>query len=86
MFFLRISGDYERKLSLPITNFCDRFKFKVSDIQTGSKYGMQSMDSHLWELHQKGLIAYESVMSKAKHEDTIKDKIQGETQKKKRWL
>jgi len=28
-------GDYERKLDLPITNLCDRFKNSVTKIQTG---------------------------------------------------
>ena len=58
----------------------------TSDIQTGHKFGMQTMDAYLWELHNKGLIDYESVMSRAYDEEMLKDKIEEETKKKKKWL
>ncbi len=37
----------------------------ASDIQTGSKYGMVSLEAFLVELYQRGVITYEEVMAKA---------------------
>ncbi len=38
-----------------------------SSIQTGAQFGMQSMDKCLKELYQKGLITYETALSRAKN-------------------
>jgi twitching motility protein PilT len=37
----------------------------TSDIQTGAKHGMRTLDSHLLELYSAGLIAYEEMIEKA---------------------
>lgn len=37
----------------------------TSELQTGARYGMMTMDSHLLELHKKGLISYEEMISKS---------------------
>lgn len=46
----------------------------VSEIQTGRKYQMQSMDASLLELYQKGEITYDSAMSAARDPNLIKHK------------
>jgi twitching motility protein PilT len=47
----------------------------TSDIQTGAKYGMISMDAHLAELYQKGLISYETMISKAFDLEQVREKF-----------
>lgn len=45
----------------------------VSAIQTGGKWGMQTMDSCLINLYQKGLITYEDAVTKAINPETVKN-------------
>ncbi|MCL1857398.1 MAG: type IV pilus twitching motility protein PilT, partial [Kiritimatiellaeota bacterium] len=45
-----------------------------SDIQTGGKYGMQTLDAHLMELYTDGKIHYEDLITKSRDPDTIVDK------------
>jgi twitching motility protein PilT len=47
----------------------------TSDIQTGAKYGMISMDAHLAELYQKGLISYDTMISKAFDLEQVREKF-----------
>jgi twitching motility protein PilT len=47
----------------------------TSDIQTGAKYGMKTMDSWLFELYSKGLISYADTVTKAQDPDQIIAKI-----------
>ncbi|MBE6051675.1 MAG: type IV pilus twitching motility protein PilT [Clostridium sp.] len=44
-------------------------------IQTGNKYGMQTMDMSLIELYNKGYITKEKVMEYSRYEDTIKNRV-----------
>ena len=37
----------------------------TSELQTGARYGMMPLDSHLLELHKKGIISYEEMISKS---------------------
>ncbi|MCY6484033.1 type IV pilus twitching motility protein PilT [Clostridium aestuarii] len=46
-----------------------------SSIQTGSKYGMKTMDSSLAELYKKGLISYESALTYSIDRDMLKRMI-----------
>ena len=46
-----------------------------SDIQTGAKYGMQTLDSHLLALYTHGMISYEEFISKSRDPDTQLEKI-----------
>lgn len=46
-----------------------------SDIQTGSKFGMISLDTHLMNLYQSGLIHYEDLITKSRDPDTIVAKL-----------
>ena len=47
-----------------------------SDIQTGSKYGMVTLDSFLLEKYMEGKIAREEVISKSMDPITIQQKLQ----------
>ena len=54
----------------------------TSDIQTGAKYGMITLDTHLMALYQAGRIGYEDLITKAQDPDGLIQKLQ-ETGKKK---
>ena len=47
----------------------------TSDIQTGAKYGMQTLDSHLMSLYVNGMISYEELITKARDADTVIEKL-----------
>ena len=47
----------------------------TSDIQTGAKYGMRTLDSHLLNLYTAGMISYEEFISKSRDPDTQLEKI-----------
>ena len=47
----------------------------TSDIQTGAKHGMITLDSHLLTLYQAGVISYEDLITKAADPETIVQKI-----------
>lgn len=48
----------------------------TSDIQTGAKYGMITLDAHLLELYQAGVITYEDLITKAQDPETIVQRLQ----------
>jgi len=55
----------------------DNKTFRInSDIQTGAKYGMVTLDGFLIEKYQAGLIAQEEVITKAQDPTTILQKLQ----------
>ncbi len=47
-----------------------------SDIQTGAKWGMVSMDAHLMVLYEAGIIAYDELITKAQDPATVEQKLQ----------
>ncbi len=54
----------------------DNKTFRIqSDIQTGSKYGMITLDAFLMDKYQEGLIAREEVINKAQDPTTIMAKL-----------
>jgi twitching motility protein PilT len=54
----------------------DNKTFRInSDIQTGGKWGMVTLDGYLMELHMKGLISREEVVTKAQDPTTIVQKL-----------
>ncbi|MBO4287239.1 MAG: type IV pilus twitching motility protein PilT [Kiritimatiellae bacterium] len=54
----------------------DNKTFQInSDIQTGAKYGMVSLDNHLLELYQRGMIAYDDLVTKSQDPDTLVAKL-----------
>ncbi|MEI7901422.1 MAG: type IV pilus twitching motility protein PilT [bacterium] len=59
----------------------DNKTFQItSDIQTGAKYGMKALDSHLLELYLGGLIAYDDLVTKSQDPDTLVQKLKDELQ------
>jgi twitching motility protein PilT len=55
----------------------DNKTFRInSDIQTGAKYGMVTLDSFLLEKYQLGMISQEEVITKAQDPTTIMAKLQ----------
>jgi len=49
----------------------------VSDIQTGAKWGMITLDAYLLSLFEKGLISYENMIVKAQNPESLTEKLQG---------
>lgn len=55
----------------------DNKTFRIqSDIQTGAKFGMMTLDSFLLEKYEAGMIAEEEVLTKAQDPTTIVQKLQ----------
>ena len=55
----------------------DNKTFRInSDIQTGAKYGMVTLDGFLMDKYQQGLIAREEVITKAQDPTTVQAKLQ----------
>ena len=56
----------------------DNKTFRItSDLQTGAKWGMQTLDSHLVELWRGGKIAYEELVTKAQDTEEILQQVRG---------
>ncbi len=49
----------------------------TSDIQTGAKFGMNTLDSHLVELYERKMISYGEMITKAQDAQGIIQKMQG---------
>lgn len=56
----------------------------TSDIQTGAKYGMITLDAHLMALYQAGQINYEDLITKAADPESIVQKLQEQAGHKKK--
>jgi twitching motility protein PilT len=55
----------------------DNKTFRIqSDIQTGAKWGMVTLDSSLLEKYQQGMISREEVITKAQDATTMQAKLQ----------
>lgn len=54
----------------------------TSDIQTGARWGMVTLDSYLLDLYHKGLIRYEDLITKSQDPDMIMEKLQADKQKR----
>jgi len=51
----------------------------TSDIQTGAKYGMVTLDTYLMALYRAGQISYEDLVTKSQDVETVKQKLQEES-------
>ncbi len=61
----------------------DNKTFRItSDIQTGAKFGMVTLDSNLMSLYEKGYITYGDLITKAQDPQSIVAKLQGEDGRK----
>ncbi len=56
----------------------------TSDIQTGAKYGMNTLDSHLLTLYERGLIPYGELITKAQDPQATIKKLEDENLAKKK--
>ncbi|MCG3148134.1 MAG: Twitching mobility protein [Verrucomicrobiae bacterium] len=57
----------------------DNKTFRItSDIQTGAKYGMVTLDANLMALYERGMISYGDLITKAQDPQAILAKIQAE--------
>ena len=55
----------------------DNKTFRIqSDIQTGAKFGMVTLDAHLLDRYQQGMIAREEVITKSQDPTTVQQKLQ----------
>jgi len=48
----------------------------TSELQTGAKYGMNTLDSHLLELYNKKIISYKELITMAQDQEGIKQKLE----------
>lgn len=57
----------------------DNKTFRItSDIQTGTKFGMKTLDASLMELYRKGMISYGDLITKCQDQDSILQKVREE--------
>jgi len=62
----------------------DNKTFRItSDIQTGAKFGMITLDAHLMALFRAGEIRYEDLITKAQDPETVVQKLREEAGRKK---
>jgi twitching motility protein PilT len=63
----------------------DNKTFRIpSDIQTGAKWGMITLDAHLLVLYEAGIIGYDDLITKAQDPSAMAAKIQGDDSARKR--
>ena len=53
----------------------------TSDIQTGAKYGMNTLDSHLMQLYEEGKISYGDLITICKDQESVLQKLQAAKKK-----
>ena len=54
----------------------DNKTFRItSDIQTGGKHGMFTLDAHLMQLYQDGIISYEDLLTKCQDAESVLNKL-----------
>jgi twitching motility protein PilT len=76
----RVAG-FEIMISTPSIQALirDNKTFRItSDIQTGAKYGMVTLDANLMSLYEQGKISYGDLITKAQDPNSIVAKLQGE--------
>ncbi len=55
----------------------DNKTFRItSDIQTGARWGMMTLDAHLMALHERGLISYEDLITKSQDPEALAQKLE----------
>ena len=53
----------------------------TSDLQTGAKYGMNTLDAHIMSLYQKEIISYGELITKCKDPQSVIELLQGDKKK-----
>ena len=62
----------------------DNKTFRItSDIQTGARWGMMTLDAHLMALYERGAITYEDLITKAQDAEAVYQKLEAMGQRKK---
>jgi len=54
----------------------------TSDIQTGAKFGMNTLDAHLMSLYDAGRISYGELITKCKDPESVVQKMQQDSKKR----
>ncbi|MBU1694519.1 MAG: type IV pilus twitching motility protein PilT [Verrucomicrobia bacterium] len=55
----------------------DNKTFRItSDIQTGARWGMMTLDAHLMALYERGLIGYEDLITKSQDPEAVYQKLE----------
>ena len=63
----------------------DNKTFRItSEIQTGAKWGMITLDAHLMTLYENGLITYEDLVTKSQDSEGVVQKLQEEAGKRRK--
>lgn len=63
----------------------DNKTFRItSDIQTGAKWGMTTLDSHLLSLFERGMISYEEAITSAQDTESMVEQLQQRSSGRKR--
>ncbi|MFA7172134.1 MAG: type IV pilus twitching motility protein PilT [Kiritimatiellia bacterium] len=78
-------ASFEIMISTPAirSRIRDNKTFQIdSDIQTGHKFGMVTLDSHLMKLYLAGMISYDDLITKAKDPETVVQKLKQELQQR----
>lgn len=78
-------ASFEIMISTPAirSRIRDNKTFQISsDIQTGAKFGMVTLDSHLMGLYLAGKISYEDLITKSQDPDTVVQKLKQEHNKR----
>ncbi len=61
----------------------DKKTFRLtSDIQTGARHGMVTLDNFLLNLYEQGVISYEDLIAKCQDVDTVVTKLEGSGKRK----
>ena len=61
----------------------DNKTFRItSDIQTGARWGMMTLDAHLMALYERGMIAYEDLITKCQDSEAVAQKLESMEPKK----
>ena len=60
----------------------DNKTFRItSDIQTGARWGMITLDAHLMALYEKGVVSYEDLITKCQDPESVMEKLQSKKNK-----
>jgi twitching motility protein PilT len=63
----------------------DNKTFRItSDIQTGARWGMITLDTHLMSLYQRGMISHEDLITKSQDKEAVMEKLNAAQGKKKK--
>ena len=74
---LNMNQDQSRTLTQIVEALAGTSMIK-SDLQTGAKFGMMTLDASLTNLYKEGLISYEELITKSQDPDSVVAKLKEE--------